>query len=757
MLLDQAEAGTATWTIVETCFDPASQNSRESVFTVGNGYLGTRGSFEERYPGDQPATLVGGLFDGAPLVRRELAAVPDWLATDLVIDGERFALEQGQLLTYRRALDLRDGILTRRVRWRCPRGQTLELHSERWASLADERLCVLRLRITALDLPCDVQVRAVIDGTVENPGILPPCEVGLRHWRVLGQGNPTPQSAYLHTRTRVSGVELAVAMHLDVEGATSADLRPIESAQAPGVAARFCLGSGETAVVTKLVRLAMSPPEERPVIAALQGLQAALDRGYLALLRTHRATWADLWRDCDILIEGDDEAQRAVRFNLYHLLIAAPRCSDGASIPARALSGFGYHGHVFWDADIYMAPFFTFTRPELARNLLLYRYRTLAGAHENARQLGHEGAKYAWESADGGHEVTPPWLPGPDGRLVPIAFGALEQHIVADVAYAVWQYWQVTGDDAFMRDYGAEILLDTAAFWGSRAEHNGTAGRYELHDVVGPDEYHEHVDNNAYTNALARWHLARAAETLAWLRARYPAQAAALERRLALSDEKLTRWQEIRGHMYVPYDPATGLFEQFDGFFQLRDLDLRTLEPRCESVQRVLGIEQSQRVQICKQPDVLMLLYLLGNEYDERVKRVNWQYYAPRTDCSFGSSLGPAVLAALAAELGYAEDAYHYFMQAARMDLDDARRDTQEGIHVAAAGGVWQAVVRGFAGLRLGPEGPRCVPRLPGHWRRLRFRIRYRGQPLEVDLRAGEEPIPSGGTHRLGGTTCKMA
>jgi len=724
-----------TWTVQEARFDPALQNRQETLFTIGNGYLGTRGSLEERYPGDQPATLINGLFDAVPILHTELVGVPDWLPIRLTVEGERFSLAQGRVLAHERTLDLRDGTLTRRLRWQSPQGRTVEIWSQRWASLADEHLCALRFGVTALDFAGDVDLQAEIDLTVENPGTLVPSQIGLRHWHTIDYGHPAPQTAYAHVRTRVSQAELAAATHLEVAGVPQVAYRPLESPHAPGMAARVHLEPGDTAVATKLVSYHSSKDGSQPVVNALRTVQAAASLGYEALRSAHRASWADLWRDCDVLIEGDNEAQRAVRFNLYQLLIAVPRHSDRVSIPAKTLSGFGYRGHVFWDTDIFIVPFFAFTRPELARNLLLYRYHTLEGARENARRAGYAGAMYPWESAEDGRETTPRWVPLPDGELVRIWCGDIEQHITTDVAYAVWQYWRITGDDAFLRDYGAEILLDTAAFWGSRVEHNAEAGYYEITDVIGPDEYHEHVDNNAFTNTLVRWHLQKALEVAAWLRANYPAQAVELFDRLELTDERLAHWGDVARRLYIPFDPATGLFEQFDGFCRLPDLDWQALEPRTCPVQMVLGIEQTQKVQALKQPDVLMLLYLLGDEYDEDIKRANWQYYEPRTDHTFGSSLGPSIHALLGCQLDQRQEAYGHFVRAAFADLHDLRGNTRDGIHAASAGGVWQVVAMGFGGMHIGPQGPEFTARLPKHWERLRFTIRYHGQRIAVDLR----------------------
>lgn len=728
-----------TWTVRQERFEsaPHPQQRWETVFTIGNGYLGTRGSLEGRCPGDVPATLINGLFDGTPIVHTELANAPDWLGLELYVDGERFSMDSGQVLAFERTLDLRDGRLTRVVRWRSPQGRTVEVRAVRWASLADEHLCALQYGVTALDFTGDVELRAEIDGTAENPCTLAPSVIGLRHWRTIGYGHPEPQTAYLHLRTRVSEVELCAAMHLKVEGVPEATFSPRDSAHAPGVAAGIHLQAGQTAVATKLVAYHSEHDAANPMQAAVEALAGAVRRGHPALLQAHRAAWRDLWHDCDVVIEGDAAAQRAMRYNVFQLLIAAPRHSDRVSIPAKTLSGFGYRGHVFWDTEIFILPFFAFTRPEVARNLLMYRYHTLPGARANARARGYEGAMYAWESAADGRETTPPYVPTPDGGLVRIWCGEIEQHISTDVAYGVWHYWQITGDDEFMRDYGAEIVLDTAVFWGSRVEWNAEAERYEITDVIGPDEYHEHVDNNAFTNRMVRWHLQKALELVAWLRDHYPREASILVERLALTDDRLAHWTGVIRRLYVPYDPQTGLFEQFDGFFKLRDINWQALEPRTRPIQEVLGIEPTQHVQAIKQGDVLMLLYLLGDEFDERVKRANWDYYEPRTDHTYGSSLGPAIHAIMGVHLDQVEDAYQHFVRAAYVDLGDLRGNTRDGIHAASAGGVWKVAVLGFAGLQIGAEGLTFAPRLPEKWQRLAFTVRYRGRRVPVDLVAG--------------------
>lgn len=717
------------WIVSETEFDPTKLHHKETVFTIGNGYLGTRGAFEEGFPGAQPATLIHGIFDDVPVVYTELANCPDWLPIYIRVEDERFRLDQGTVLAYRRELDVQRGVLSRDVRWRSPTGHTLDLRFERFASLADEHVVAVRCEITAVEKPCAVTVQAGINGYPDNMGVL--------HWTWLDQGMDT-RTAWLHTRTRHSGLTLGMAMRMAIKG-DAAPVQPLDCHNCPALTTTFTAEPGQPVVIEKTVTIFTSRDIDEPVQAAREKLAALND--YTALRAAHEAAWAAVWENSDVLIEGDPVAQLAVRHSLFQILAAVPRHDDRVSISAKTLSGFGYRGHVFWDTEIFLLPFLTYTQPALARNLLTYRYHTLPGARRKARANGYEGAMVAWESAQTGDEVTPRWVPGPQGEeLVRIWCGDIELHITADVAYAVWHYWQATGDDAWMRQYGAEILLDTAVFWGSRAEWNPERSRYEINDVIGPDENHEHVNNNAFTNGMVRWHLQTALDTLAWLQTTDAERAAVLTAQLNLTPERLARWQDIIERIVILHDPQTGLIEQCDGFFALKDVNLADYEPRTQSMQALLGIEGANRHQVLKQADVIMLLYLLRDRYDDATLRANWDYYNPRTDHTYGSSLSPAIHAAVACMMDDPQQAYTHFTRAALVDLEDVRGNAAEGVHAASAGGLWQALVFGFAGVRLTDAGPVAVPRLPAHWTRLKFRLYWRGQAYDLDIRPHPTP-----------------
>lgn len=718
-----------TWRIAELEFNQKAQHHLETVFTIGNGYLGTRGTFEEGYPGEIASTFVHGVFNDAPIVHTELVNAPNWLDLVPYFNGERFQMDRGKMLFYQRELDLRTGVLTRKVRWEGPGGGVLDMEIERFASLADQHLLGIRWRITSVDFNGQLEFRAALPGYVSN--------AGWTHWEWVDQGRIGQQEAYLQVRTRESKINLCEAFHLHVAGADEQVYEYWDSQWTPTLLMRTALEPGRTITADKLVVIYNTRDTADPQVAARQKIIKAAEQGYQALRLANEAAWEREWEQGNIIIEGDEEADRALRYSLFQLLIAAPRNEERVSIAAKSLSGYGYRGHVFWDTEIFILPFFIFTQPKIARNMLMYRYHTLPGARRKAKESGYEGAMFAWESAGTGEETTPRWVPGPDEReLVRIWPGDIEHHITADVAYAVVQYWRATGDDTFMRDCGAELVLDTARFWGSRVEWNIDKGFYEITNVIGPDEYHDHVDNNAYTNLLARWNIKAGFEVLSWLREFDPQKAARLETDLDLNQERLDHWKEAIERLCLGYDAETKLFEQFEGFFQLKEVDLRDYEPRDISFQALLGIEGVQDYQIIKQPDVLMMLYLLRDEFDEQTIAANWNYYTPRTDLTHGSSLGPAIQAALAAQLGDRQAAYEHFMHAARTDLKDVRGNTAHGIHAATAGGLWQAAVFGFAGLRFMGDQPVTNPNLPKAWQSLKFNLRYRSKTYNLRVQA---------------------
>jgi len=716
------------WTLIETQVDFNKFPHRETVFTIGNGYLGTRGSFEESYTQASPATFIHGVYDSVPVVYTELVNCPDWLPLIVIVDGDRFRLDQGEILSYDRQLNLLRGLITRTIRWRSPSGKTIDLSFQRFASYCDQHVLAQRCQITPVDFDGLIEIQASINGYPENQGF--------NHWEALDQGN-IDNGIWLYRRTRNSRIEISLAARMTLSGADASML--VTSAPGyPTLNTKFQAIAQQTVTLEKIVTVFTSREVTHPIAAAQEKL--AQLPSYSQLLDAHQKAWHEVWQQNDIVIEGDIRAQLAVRYNIFQMLIAAPRHDEKVSIPAKTLSGFGYRGHIFWDTEIFLLPFFTYTQPDIARNLLSYRYHTLNGARRKASHDGYKGAMFAWESADTGDEVTPRWaLPNdPYAEDVRIWCRDREIHISADIAYAVWYYWQATSDDEWMQKYGAEIILDTAIFWASRVEYNTKDERYEIRGVIGADEYHELVHNNAFTNRMVQWHLEKAIIVQDWLRQNNSDRATELEEKLKLTPGRRSRWQDIITNIWIPYDASTKLIEQCEGFFALEDINLQEYEPRTRSMQAILTIDGANKRQVLKQPDVLMLLYLMRQSqefpYNQENLEKNWDYYAPRTDITYGSSLGPAIHGILASDLGKTAEGYERFMQAAMVDLEDVRGNAADGIHGASAGGVWQAVVFGFGGIQLHDNEPVANPHLPPGWTRLKFKLQWRGKSHEFDL-----------------------
>ena len=740
---DSNQAAAATermddnWFLSETSFDPCRMRSRESLFTIGNGLYCTRGTFEESYPGETPATFASGLYDDIVTYQTELVNLPNWLWLQVWAEDEPFRMDRGKVISYSRRLDLFSGNLARHVIWRSPGSGTLEMQWERWISLSDAHAMGLRLQIKSLDFSGKLEIRCGLDGWVDN--------TGMRHWDMNAQGSIDDSGGFLHLQTKSTNIEICQAFVMQVHTGNNVILERDDNPWAPGVKAVIHIEPGQSLTIDKLVSLFCShilqdtgnySPGFDLDKVTLNHVNDIAHKGYEQLYRETREAWAREWDDCAITIEGDAEIELAIRFNLFQLLVAAPRHISHGSISARGLSGFGYHGHIFWDAELYMLPCLLYTRPELARRMLQYRYHTLPGARANAREKGWQGSMFVWESAATGEETTPRWVPEKNGvELERIWSGDLSIFTTAGVAWAVHQYWQVSGDDPFLRDYGAEIILDTARFWGSRAEWNAEKGRYELNDVIGPDEFHLHVNNNAFTNYLVRWNLQKALETWDWLCNTAPQKADQISASLGLTDAVFKKWREIVEKIAFPIDAHSGLIEQFDGYFDLEQVDLAAYEPRLQSIQVILGLQRSQHLQVTRQPDVLLLLYLFDNLLDQHKILHNWDYYTPRSDLSHGSSLGYSIHAALAAKLGQLDSAYRYLREAARVDFEDTFGNTRNGVHTGNGGGIWQAIVLGFAGLELSNETDYVLhPRLPRHWKRLSFSVYIRGNRHVIDI-----------------------
>jgi trehalose/maltose hydrolase-like predicted phosphorylase len=711
------------WVLSHEGYNVLSESAVESRFAFGNGFLGMRAARSvSRGPtwvawlgyirwASWPRCYVAGLFDMPNTEPPVPALVPiaDWSRVRILLDGEPLLAREGEVLVGSRKLDMRRGLLLSTWTHRTPAGITVAGHELRLLSQADRAAGV---QFLSLSLDRDgVDVRLEASFALAGLGMEPMrLEQDIGAWRTEGADK---------------SVAMTGAANLRLDG----DLRAPERPFPLRWAWRWRSVAGQVAEFDRLVAVARADtPQDDPAPPASAALARNCALGWRSVLAAHETAWDARWSASDICIEGDDESQQALRFALYHLTIAANPEDERVSIGARGLTGDAYLGHVFWDTETYLLPFYTTVWPEAARALLMYRFHTLPGARAKAAHFGFKGALYAWESADTGAETTPERVVAADGTTVEILTGKMELHISADIAYAVWQYWHATGDDDFFLLAGAEILLDTARFWASRAIAEAD-GRRHIRHVIGPDEYHEDVDDNVFTNVMARWNIARALEAMDLLRTRWPEHASALRKKLALSDEELADWRDAVARIVIGLDPATGIYEQFAGFHALEPLDLAAYAERTVPIDVVIGRERTQRSQVVKQADVVALIALLPGEFPGAMAETNFRHYEPR--CAHGSSLSAGMHALVAARLGDPEMALRYLRETAATDLD-LDPSSAGGVRIAGLGALWQAVLRGFAGLDLMSETLAIDPKLPPQWRSLSFRVCWRGRSIAI-------------------------
>ena len=706
------------WLLIEDGVDPAREREIESLFAVGNGNVGIRASIGEGGQFSHPATFIAGVYVADGGLGPRLAVLPDWLHVAVTVEDQLLSPDAGRVLTHRRTLDLRRGILWREWRQEDPSGRITRLVYHQLASLADRHLLLQSMAITAENYAGKISLTARL-------GPLEATRTDVE--RVRAESG----ALVIHVSRR----DVAIAAALDLQGLAALMPAGREGGAQQGGEQRWSweAGLGETAHLDRILAVFTSRDVASPAKAACDHLSSTRARGLRASAGAHVDAWRRRWEAADIRIVGDEKAQRALRFAIYHLISAANPEDDRVSIGARGLTGEAYRGRVFWDTEIYMLPFYVLTDPPAARALLMYRYHTLAAAQRKAKAQGYGGALFAWESADTGDEVTPQRVVAPDGRLVIIQTGEREHHISADIAYGVWQYWRATGDDAFMVAAGMEVLVETARFWASRARVESD-GHAHIRQVIGPDEYHELVDDNAYTNVMAAFNLERAADAVVILNREQADHWQRLSARLDITESEAQSWRALAGKLITGFDAATRLFEQFAGYFRLEELDATAHQGCPTPIDMRLGAERVSRSKVIKQPDVVALSALLWEKWPIAVHEANFRYYEPRT--AHGSSLSPALHALVAARLGDTASAQAYFRQAAEIDLVNNMGNAAGGVHMGALGGLWQAAVFGAAGLQSQETGIAVDPHLLPGWVELAFPVQWRGRLLHLHFEA---------------------
>lgn len=721
------------WIIRESDYTPEESVARSTVFALANGYMGLRGAGEEvaaSVDGNK-GCYINGIYDTpeGKLIEREFPNMPDWALIRLKVDGEEFDPGTGEILEYVRELDMREGVLRRKVRRRFSSGKVVTVESERFLSAARMHLGVIRYAVSVED-DCQIELTSGIDADTNNRWAR-----HVKDCRVETEGH----RQYMEVDTFDPGYTIGVLTLSGIRVGGEDESRSWSAAAAGRSVSevfRFELRAGKSFVFLKYATLYETRFTQGDLRAICeQDAEAAFQRGFREIREEHAAKWTGLWEASDVAIEGDDDAQMGIRFSIFHLLASAPYHCDKLSIPARGLQGQDYYGSIFWDCEIFVFPLFAYTQPEVARNLVGYRIATLDGARRKAASLGYKGAYYAWQSQETGDEQCDLYVfTNPlTGEKIRSYYADEQIHISSDVVLALWQYYESTGDEQMWLDGGAEVVFEVARFFASRATYDEVADRWTIKSVLGPDEYHERVDDNAFTNAFAAETLRKA--VLLWTRLIAAGRPDVAER-VRADKQEVSGWQEILEKLYVPQpDPKTRLIEQFAGYFSLRDEPIEETKLRLAHPELRGGpLGPFQETQNIKQADLIMLLYLLRDRFDAETKRANWAYYEPRT--SHESSLSPMAYSLVAADVGMTDWAYKYFIHTSHVDLEAFGPHWNLGVHAAALGGAWLAVVQGFCGLMLSEYGPRFLhwPRLPKSWKRVDFKFVWHGLPVRCEV-----------------------
>ncbi|NOK62719.1 MAG: Trehalose and maltose hydrolase (possible phosphorylase) [Chloroflexi bacterium AL-W] len=726
------------WRLQIDGFDPAFESAVEAVLAMVNGYMGVRAAVEEGHTAAYPATFVAGIYnvpDKPQAVElevpvSELVIAPDLAPVRIMVDGQDLQIGQTELLEMRRVLDLRQGVLFREWRLRDVSDRSTMLSSVRFVSLANRHAYLHLLTITPENYSGAITLESRVNGRVTNANNT--VHLSTTSAREIDQGS------LLAVQTRQSKYEIAVAAHAELRNSTTNEAIRQGAAWHPtedgviGQRWEWQANQGETYELHKFVALHTSRDGATPAASAVKTLRQLISDGFDKNLALHQQAWESRWSACDAAIAGDAETQVQVRFALYQLIGAANPTDERISIGARALTGERYRGHIFWDTETFVWPTYVFTHPQTARSLLLYRYHTLDGARQKAQDQGYQGALYPWEATDTGEETCPEFMLSGGSERVPVLTLREEHHLSADIAYAVWQYRDATGDNDFFFNYGAEMLLELARFWSNRVMVD-ESGQYHILKVIGPDEYHESVDDNAYTNYMAQWTIHRGLETVAELQRDAPERWESLAQRLDLGADELAMWQQVAEGLVVGFDPQTKLIEQFRGYHDLEEIDLSDHDSGEMTIDGKLGWYGMQKTKVLKQADVVMLLFLLWEHFPHDVHEANFRYYEPKT--AHDSSLSPGFHALFAARLNDPSMALRYLRQSALVDLDFTRRghaSTAGGIHIATMGSIWQALAFGFLGMHPQPDGLRFRPHIPDAWGSLRMPLHWRGSHLHV-------------------------
>ncbi len=759
----------SSWTLVYERFEPAAEGLREALCTLGNGYFATRGAMIEsrdskiHYPG----TYIAGLYNrlttyisGKRIINEDLVNCPNWLFLTFKIgDGEWFLPSTARIISFQQKLDMKHGVLSRKIRVQNKKGQRTFIKTQRLVSMADPHCGALEYTIIPENYSGLITVRTMLDGSILNSGVERYKQLNSKHWKADTLGSFNKGDIYLSMKTSQSRIQVAQAAKIRLFSG-SRRIRPrvkhlMKGKERIGQEFKFQVREKNTYSIEKSVFIYTSRDEgiKNPIKSAIQ---ATSDRmRFKHFLKAHQQAWEKLWDVFDIQVEGHTFSQRALRLHIFHLLQIASLHNGkiDAGLPARGLHGEAYRGHIFWD-ELFAMSLYDLHAPDISKALLLYRYRRIGKAREYAKSEGYRGAMYPWQSGSSGKEETQVVHLNPlSGKWGP-DLSRRQRHVSFAIAYNIWQHWRRAGDYGFMMRYGAEMILSIARFWASLVKYDHNDGRYHSKGVMGPDEFHEKlpkntrpgVVDNAYTNLMIVWTLLKAQEVIKLLPDGFKTRTM---KKIKLEQKELSRWDDIIHKINIVMDNK-GIISQFDGYFKLKELDWQGYRQEYDNIHRMDRILKAEGkspddYKVAKQADALMIFYLLPLDeiedlfkrlkypFDKNTLRNNYDYYAKRT--SHGSTLSKVVHCYIAQLLNKPKKAWQRFIDVLESDIYDTQGGTTpEGIHVGVMGGSIDIVLRGFAGVKLLGGKIAIEPKLPSKWRSLKFKFLYKGILINLTI-----------------------
>ncbi|OZQ61548.1 family 65 glycosyl hydrolase [Paenibacillus sp. VTT E-133280] len=711
------------WAIIEEGFDPERNRTSESIFSLGNEYMGVRGYAEEGYSGD---SLQGSYFNGLNeqldignhykgIIRslRYMVNAVDWLYTRITVNGEQLDLAKSKISEYVRKLDLRSGTYRRELLWHLDDGKILKVVFTRLVSMTMSHLGLQRVEFEPLNFSGSVDICAGLDFSIIHE------ERGECMWSSLRSGEQGSATAIM-ARTVNTANKLFSSFSL--QSSQPLQLTRVEHDKFIGQSFTMDLAQGEAAHFTKLV-INCSDSESAHTAEELwsKGLALAESASQLSdtqIFADQTAYWNGIWETSDIRIEGDPENQQGIRFCIFQLYQTYHGDHPGFNIGAKGLTGEVYRGLAFWDTESYCLPFYMFNNPKAARSLLDFRYKTLPQAMQRAKDVDCEGACYPIATIDG-TESCDLWQ-----------HSNLQLHVGTAISYGIWHYVKNTGDKEFLHSKGAEMLIQISRFYATRGQWGQQSGKYGYFGVMGPDEFQLMVNNNCYINLMAQKSFEYTLDTLSEMKEQAPEAFALVAEKTGLRNEELTDWENKADNMKIPVDEVTGVFEEHDGFFDMPHIDIHSIPVTEFPLYSNWSYDRLYRYDMIKQPDVLMFMFLYNGQFTKEEKLANYEYYESR--CIHESSLSPSIHSILASEIGKPEEAYSFFEFATRLDLDNYNRNTREGLHTTSIAAAWMNIVYGFGGMRSDGDRLSFQPSLPERWSEYSFQVMYEGVLLRI-------------------------